>query len=263
MAIVLPGRQVGQQADKMRRQESRLIRKYFILSEEDTRLFKTQLDTESVIGQATFNIKMYYRGTLVELVDQVEANTKEGNLLRSKAYNLAVSGNYNRECGNRDRANEEMLRVNRWIEEAIVLDGEISEHSSQVMELSKQIETSEHDIRRARNILREVKYDQDRVQVHMSTAERHREELHLKYKDIRQLSLRLRDEEERYGLISMSESEAAEDLRSHPMAAESSAVRARKDLDVMLGTWVNDCVGASPGDTSVGQLCLPLDRQLR
>ena len=94
MAIVLPGRQVGQQADKMRRQESRLIRKYFILSEEDTRLFKTQLDTELVIWQATFNIKMYYRGQLVKLVDPVEANTKEANLLRSKAYNLAVSGSY-------------------------------------------------------------------------------------------------------------------------------------------------------------------------
>ena len=97
----------------------------------------------------------------------------------------------------------------------------------------------------------------------MSTAERHREELHLRYDDIHQLSLGLRDEEERYGLISMSESEAAEDLRGQAMAAESRAVTARKDLDVMLGTWVNDCVGASPGDTSVGQLCLPLDRQLR
>ena len=42
-----------------------------------------------------------------------------------------------------------------------MLDGEISEDSSQIMELSKQIEISEHDIRQARNIVREVKYNKD------------------------------------------------------------------------------------------------------
>ena len=124
-----------------------------------------------------FNIKMYYRGTLVELVDQVEANTKEGNLLRSKAYNLAVPGIYMRICGNRDRANEVLLRVALWIEEAIVLDGEISEHSSQLMKLCKQSEIASHDKRRAQNILIEVKHDLDRVRFHISTAERHRKEL--------------------------------------------------------------------------------------
>ena len=59
----------------------------------------------------------------------------------------------------------------------------------------------------------------------------------------------------------MSESEASEDLRSQAVTAENSAERARKDLDVMLGTWVNDCVGANRGDTSVSQLCLTLDSQ--
>ena len=54
-----------------------------------------------VIWEASSNIKMYNQGKLVELVDQVEANTKEANLLRSKAHNLAVSGIYNRTCGNR------------------------------------------------------------------------------------------------------------------------------------------------------------------
>ena len=151
----------------------------------------------------------------------------------------------------------------RWIEEAIVLDGEISEHSSQLMKLCRQSEMAEHDRRRAQNIMIEVKHDLDRVQFHISTAEHHREELQWRYKEVRQLSLRLRDEEERYGLVFMSESEAAEDLRSQAMTAESSAERARKDLDVMLGTWENDCVGASRGDTGVGQLWLPLDPQLR
>ena len=196
-------------------------------------------------------------------MDQVEAKTKKADLLRSKAYSLAVPGIYMRMCGNRDRANEVLLRVALWIEEAIVLDGEISEHSSQLMKLCKQSEMAEHDRRRAQNIMIEVKHNLERVQFHISTAERHRKELQRNYKDIRQLSLRLRDEEEWYGLISMSESDAAEDLRSQAMTAESSAERARKDLDVMLGTWVNDCVGASRGDTGVGQLRLPLDPQLR
>ena len=102
-----------------------------------------------------------------------------------------------------------------------------------------------------------------RVQFHISTAERHLKELQRNYEDIRQLSLRLRDEEERYGLISMSENDAAEDLRSQAVTAENSAERARKYLDVMLGAWVNDCVGANRGDTGVSQLRLPLDPQLR
>ena len=144
-----------------------------------------------------------------------------------------------------------------------MLDGEILEHSSQLIYLSRQIEISEHVRSRAQNIMREVEHDLERVQFHISTAVRHCEELQRSYEDICQLSLRLRDEEERYGLISMSEGDAAEDLRSQAMAAESSAERARKDLDVRLGTWVNDCVGARRGDTGVGQLCLPLDCQLK
>ena len=92
-----------------------------------------------------------------------------------------------------------------WLEEAIVLDGEISEHSSQLMKLCKQSEIASHDKRRAQNILIEVKYDLDRVRFHISTAERHREELQRKYEDVNELSLRLRDEEEQYGLICMSE----------------------------------------------------------
>ena len=151
----------------------------------------------------------------------------------------------------------------RWIEEAIVLDGEISEQSSQFVQLCRRCETAAHDRRRAQNVVIEVKYDLDRVRFHISTAERHRKELQRKYEDVNQLSLRLRDEEERYGLICMSEREVAEDLRSQAVSAESSAERVRKDLDVMLGTWVNDCVGASRGDTGVCQFLLPLDPQLR
>ena len=72
---------------------------------------------------------------LVDLLDQVETRTKEADLFRSRAYNLEVSGIYMRTCGNRVQANELLLRVARWLEEAVVLDGEISEHSSQLMKL--------------------------------------------------------------------------------------------------------------------------------
>ena len=150
----------------------------------------------------------------------------------------------------------------RWINEAIVLDGEISEHSSQLMQLCKQIEVAEHERRRAQNILIEVNHDLERVQFHISTAERHLTELQRNYEDIRLLSLRLRNEEERYGRNSMSDSYAAKGLRNQAVTAENSTERARKDLGVMLGTWVNDCVGANPGDTGESQLRLTLDLQL-
>ena len=116
-----------------------------------------------------------------------------------------------------------------------------------------QSEIASHDKRRAQNILIEVKYDLDRVRFHISTAERHREELQRKYKDVNELSLRLRDEEERYGLIWVSEREAPVELRRQAVSAESSAEQARKDVDVMLGAWVNDSGGAIRGDTGVYQ----------
>ena len=137
------------------------------MGEEKARILAKESETEMAIGEATFNVKMYDQGKLVELVDQVEAKTEEANLLRSKADKLAVSGIYNRTCGNRDRANEELLRVARCIEESIVLDGEISEHSSQLIYFSRQIEISEHVRSRAQNIMREVEHDLERVQFHI------------------------------------------------------------------------------------------------
>ena len=72
-----------------------------------------------------------------------------------------------------------------------------------------------------------------------------------------------RDEEDRYGLISMSESDEAKDFRNQAEAADRSAESSRKDLDVMLGTWVHDCVETSGGGTSAGEPSVPLDLQLR
>ena len=68
--------------------------------------------------EATFDIKQYNhpKGKLVDLVDQVEAKTKQADLLRSRAYTLAVPGIYMRMCGNRDRASKVLLKVARCIE---------------------------------------------------------------------------------------------------------------------------------------------------
>ena len=74
--------------------------------------------------------------------------------------------------------------------------------------------------------------------------------------------LQLRDECERFELVTISESDKADDLRDQAEAAERSAEGARKELDAMLGRWVNDCAGTSEGETSEGEVRVPLDPQL-
>ena len=64
-------------------------------------------------------------------------------------------------------------------------------------------------------------------------------------------------------MVSISESDEADDLRNQAEAAERSAECARRELDAMLGKWVNDGAGASEGETSEGEVSVPLDPQLR
>ena len=190
--------------------------------------------------QTTFDISLP-KGKIIKLVDWVKAKTKQTELLRSRAYELAVPGIYERMCGNKGRASEMLLSVVLCIEDAIELDEEISEHSSKLIELCKEVEVAEHDRRRARTVLTEEKYNLDRVQFHISTALRHSIELQRKYEDASQLTLHVRNEEERYGQLCLTDREVAEDLRSRAEKGESDAARLSEDLDVMMGTWVNDC----------------------
>ena len=178
---------------KMVRQENRLNRKKYILNNEDCCLLGIQSEAKIVIWQATYDIKKYDQNQLIVLVDQVEAKAREANLRRSKAYELAVSDIYHRSCGNRNRADRELHRVEHWIEVATVLDGEITEHSSRLMKLNKRIEMAEHQRRRAQTIIREVEHDLKGVQFHISTAERHREELQPSYEAKRINFLQLRN----------------------------------------------------------------------
>ena len=90
------------------------------------------------------------------LVDQVEAKTREANLSRAKAYNLVISGIDHRTHGNRIQANQELRKVERWIEEATILDVEIAENSSQLMRLIKRIEVAECQGRREQAVKKDL-----------------------------------------------------------------------------------------------------------
>ena len=101
------------------------------------------------------------------------------------------------------------------------------------------------------------------IQYHLFTARRHRKELKRSFEANRTLFLQLRDECERFGLVSISESDEEYDLRNQAEAAERSAEGARRELDAtMLGKWVNDGAEASEGETSEGEVRVPLDPQL-
>ena len=90
---------LGDKLAKMDRQEARLNRKIYILNNEYGNLLTNQSEANHVIWMATWAIKKGNQNQLVVLVDQVEAKTREANLRRSKAYELAVSGIYHRTCG--------------------------------------------------------------------------------------------------------------------------------------------------------------------
>ena len=114
------------------------------------------------------------------LVDQVEAKTREANMSKAKAYDLALSGIDHRTLGNRTQANQELRKVERWIEEATILDVEIAEHSSQLMRLNKRIKVAECQGRRAERVKRDLEYDIIGIQYHLFSARRHHEELKAK-----------------------------------------------------------------------------------
>ena len=100
------------------------------------------------------------------------------------------------------------------------------------------------------------------IQYHLFTARRHPEELKRSFEANRKLFLQLRDEWERFELVTESESDKADDLRNQAEAAERSAECARKELDTILGKWVSDGAGASKGETSEGEVRVLLDPQL-
>ena len=134
-----------------------------------------------------------------------------------------MSGIDHRIHGNRTKANRELRKVERWIEEATILDGEIAKHSSQIMRLNKRIEVAECQGRRAQAVKKDLEYDIIGIQYHLFTARRHREELKRSYEANRKLFLQLRDEFDRVELVTISESDEGDVLMNQAEAAERSA----------------------------------------
>ena len=64
-------------------------------------------------------------------------------------------------------------------------------------------------------------------------------------------------------MVSISESDEADDFRKQAEEAERSAKCTRKEIDAMLGKWVNDGAEAREGETGEGEVRVPLDPQLQ
>ena len=148
MRLVSQANKLADKLDKMKRQDARLGRKIASLESEEVRHDIMLSDARTVIWMADYAAKEYDQNQLVMLVDQVEAKTREANLSRAKAYDLALSGIDHRTHGNKTQLNQELRKVECWIDEATILDVEIAENSSQLMRLIKRIKVAECQGRR-------------------------------------------------------------------------------------------------------------------
>ena len=214
---------LGDTLDKMKRQGARLDRKIAILEGDNARHLIMLSDARKAILMADYGSYEYKQNLLVVLMDQVEAKTRKANLNRAKAYDLALSGIDNRTHGNRTRANQELRKMERWIDEATILGVEIAEHSSQLMRLNKPIEVAESQGRQAQAIKKNLEYDIIGIQYHLFTARRHREELKRSFEATRKLFLQLRDEFDQVELVTISQSDEGDVLMNQAEAAERSA----------------------------------------
>ena len=118
---------------KMEQQEARLERKITSLDSSLDRHLSMLSDAKQVIWMADTGRYEYDQDQLVRLMDHVETKIREAKLSRAKACNLVHSGIDHRTLGNRSQANVILRKVERWIEEADILDVEITEHSSQIV----------------------------------------------------------------------------------------------------------------------------------
>ena len=64
-------------------------------------------------------------------------------------------------------------------------------------------------------------------------------------------------------MVSVSESDEANELRKQAEEVERSAQSTRKEIDAMLGKWVNHGAGARKRETGEGEVHVPLDPQLQ
>ena len=112
---------------------------------------------------------------LVRLRNHVENKTREAKLSRTKAMNCVLAGIDHRTHGNRSQANVILRKVERWLEEADMLDVEITEHSSQIEECNNRIQMAESQAMRASAVKRDLEYDIIGIQYHLFNSRRQRE----------------------------------------------------------------------------------------
>ena len=142
--------------DKMERQRVRLDRKIAVLEGNKVRHSIRLSEAKQAILMADYYGYEYDQHQLIVLMDHVEAKTRKADLNRVRAYDLALSGIDNRIHGNRIRATQELRKMERWIDEATILDIEIARHSNQLMRLNKRIEVAESQGRRAQAIKKDL-----------------------------------------------------------------------------------------------------------
>ena len=155
----------------------------------------------------------YNQNQFVRLMNHVENKTREAKLSRAKACNLVLAGIDHRTHGNRSQANVILRKVEPWLEEADILDVEITEHSSQIEECNNRIQMAKCQAIRTSTVKRDLEYDIIGIQYQLFTSRRQREEIRRDFEVNRKLFLQLREEEDRFGLVSVSESDEADELR--------------------------------------------------
>ena len=91
--------------------------------------------------------------------------------------------------------------MERWLEEADILDVERTEHSSQIEECNNGIQMAECQAIRTSTVKRDLEYDIIGIQYQLFSSRRQHEEIRRDFKANRKLFLQLREEEDRFGLV--------------------------------------------------------------
>ena len=80
-------------------------------------------------------------------------------------------------------------------------------------------------------------------QYQLFSSQRQIEETSRGLKEIQRLVFQIRDEEEWFGMVALSESDEADEARKQAEEAEIKAQRTRKEIEQLLGRWVNHGAG--------------------
>ena len=120
------------------------------------------------------------------------------------------------------------------------MDIEIKEHSSQVEEGNNRIQAAECRVLRNAHFKGDLERSVIGFQYQLFRFRRQLEEIRRECEEIRRLVFQLRDEEDRFGIVALSEREEADKAREQAKEAELKAQCTRKVIEQLLGRWGND-----------------------